>query len=527
MRELIKKPLFLLSLGAVLTALTLIFPVLGFLEWITMIPLFFGVYFLFRDPGTSGRKAYGYGFVTVYVYYFLLYHWFTALYPLDFAGLDPLAAVGVVAIAWLGLPLLQAIPGGLIFVFYRLIARTGIFKRAPLLTPVAFSALWVVFEWSSTLHWTGVPWGRLALGQINLLPMLQSASLLGSYFVSFLILLVNGLLAYALWKRARAIPALALAAGLLIANVSFGLVSLNQNEEGAQDSLTVAVIQPNIGSQEKWENETALTLRICKEYVERAAAEGAELIVMPETVFPNYLNLSVTLKEEICDLARENGVYMIVGAFYVDEERQEYNSLYLVTPTGELSETVYGKRHLVPFGEYVPMRKFVSIVFPPLADISMLASDLTPGADSALFETSFGKIGSMICFDSIYENLVIESAGDGAELMVISSNDSWFFDTAAVYQHKAQGQLRAIESGRYTVRAANTGISAVIDQRGRVLCEIEPLIPGYEIENVSMLDTATLYMRIGNLFVYLCAAFCVVLYAFGAGKRARQRHLEK
>lgn len=522
-----KKPLLLLILGASLTALTLIFPALGVLEWITLVPLFLGVYFLFRDPDVRGRQAYGYGFLTVYVYYFLLYHWFTALYPLDFAGLDPLAAVGVVAIAWLGLPLLQAIPGGLIFVFYRLIARTGIFKRFPLLTPVAFSALWAVFEWSSTLHWTGVPWGRLALGQIHLLPMLQSASLLGSYFVSFLILLVNGFLAYALWKRAKAIPALALAAGLLLANLSYGLISLRLPASKEEKTLTVAVLQPNIGSQEKWENETLLTLNICREYVQKAAEEGAELIVMPETVFPTYLNRYPFLRQEICDMAEEFGVYMIVGAFYTDEESREYNALYLVTPEGELSEQVYGKRHLVPFGEYVPLRDLVSVIFPPLADISMLASDLTPGEGASLFETPWGEVGSMICFDSIYEGLLLESVRDGAWLMVICSNDSWFFDTAAVYQHKAQGQLRAIEGGRYVVRSANTGISAVIDPKGRELCEIEPLIPGYEVQEISMRSVNTLYSYVGNLLVYLCAAFCVVLYAIGARRRARERQLEQ
>ena len=173
------------------------------------------------------------------------------------------------------------------------------------------------------------------------------------------------------------------------------------------------------------------------------------------------------------------------------------------------------------------MRDLVRVIFPPLADISMLSSDLTPGADSALFETPWGEIGSMICFDSIYEDLLLESVGDGAELMVISSNDSWFFDTAAVYQHKAQGQLRAIESGRYTVRAANTGISAVIDPQGRSLCEIEPLVPGYAVQSVSMRENTTPYMLLGNLFVYLCAAFCILLYIWSAWLRKQEQRLEQ
>ena len=198
LKTILQKPLSLLLSGAIFTALILVFPILGILQWISMIPIFMGIYLLFEKTEIKGKRAYLYGFLTVYAYYFILYHWFLNLYPLDFVGLEKGAAAGVVAIAWLGLPLLQAIPGGFIFVFYRLIHKTGIFERVPLLRPIAFSALWVIFEWSSTLHWTGVPWGRLALGQIKMLPMLQSASLFGSYFVSFLILAVNGLLAYAI-----------------------------------------------------------------------------------------------------------------------------------------------------------------------------------------------------------------------------------------------------------------------------------------------------------------------------------------
>lgn len=510
LKELTRKPLPLLMSGAVLTAMILVFPVLGVLQWISMIPIFMGVYCLLEDPLLKGKKAYLYGFLTVYVYYFILYHWFVSLYPLDFVGLEPVAAIGVVAIAWLGLPLLQAIPGGLIFVFYRLIRKSGAFEKLPLLRPVVFSALWVIFEWSSTLHWTGVPWGRLALGQIKLLPMVQSASLFGSYFVSFLILAVNGLLAYGIVFASKRRLCSFLAAGLLVANMGYGLIAQAfLPKEG--EALRAAVLQPNIGSQEKWGNTEQVTLERCEELTAKAAAEGAEIVVMPETVLPYELSDDDYLRDFMSSLAREHGVYLIVGAFYMDEEYEEYNGLYLFAPDGEMSDTIYGKRHLVPFGEYVPLRDFVTLVFPPLADISMLSEDLTPGADSDLFETEWGKIGSLICFDSIYEQLTLDSVRDGADLMVISSNDSWFFDSAAVYQHQVQAQLRAIESGRYILRSANTGISTIIAPNGEILSRIDPLIQGYAVSEVKTQSTNTLYTVVGNLFVYLCIAFCVGL----------------
>ena len=520
LKSILQRPLALLLTGGVATALTLVFPILGILQWVSMIPIFLGVYLLFEKRSVSGRSAYLYGFLTVYAYYFILYHWFVNLYPLDFAGLEPGAAAGVVAIAWLGLPLLQAIPGGLIFVFYRLIGKTEIFKRYSILRPFAFSALWVIFEWSSTLHWTGVPWGRLALGQVKMLPMLQSASLFGSYFVSFLILLVNGILAYSLvFAEKKRLCALA-ACGILIANFGFGVASQNIPVK-EENPLRAAVLQPNIGSQEKWSKSELLTMERCEEFTRKAAEEGAELVILPETVFPLELRDDDYLIEFFTYLATEHRVYLVVGAFYTDGAGDEYNGLYLFTPDGELSETVYGKRHLVPFGEYVPMRDFVSAIFPPLSDISMLDSDLTPGKDSSLFETEWGKIGSLICFDSIYEQLTVDSVRDGADLMVISSNDSWFFDSAAVYQHQAQAQLRAIESGRYILRSANTGISTVISPKGELLAWIDPLVDGYAVSDVATVSQNTLYTVVGNLFVYLSMAFCISLFAVGTALKRK------
>ncbi len=523
LKEWIRKPLPCLLLGAALTALILVFPILGALQWVSMIPVFWGLYRLCEDPFVKAKRVYLYGFLTVYIYYFVLYHWFVNLYPLDFAGLEPGAALAVVIIAWLGLPLLQAIPGGLIFVAYRLVKKSGAFQKIPLLRPFVFSALWVIFEWSATLHWTGVPWGRLALGQIKLLPMLQTASLLGSYFVSFLLLIVNGLLAYAVLFAAKRKLCSLLAAGLVVANLGYGLIAMYLPTKKGE-AMSAAVIQPNIGSQEKWSNTDRLTLERCEELTMRAAAEGAELVVMPETVLPYDLVGDDYLISFMSSLAKDYEVYLVVGAFYYDEKGDDYNALYLFYPDGEMSETVYGKRHLVPFGEYVPLRDLVSVIFPPLSDIAMLSDDLTAGKDSALFDTQEGKIGSLICFDSIYEQLTLESVRDGADLMVIASNDSWFFDSAAVYQHQSQAQLRAIESGRYFVRSANTGISTVISSKGELLSWIDPLTDGYAVSEVHMISQNTLYTVVGNLFVYLCIAFCTALpTAFWVLKRISEK----
>ena len=507
-----RKVLLLLLAGSVLTSLTLIFPQIGFLEWGSMIPLVAGAMMLCGNEKTSLWKSYRYGFFAVYVYYFVIYHWIVHLYPLDFVGMDNASSVAVILAGWLGLPLLQAFVGGLVFLGFGLIYRSGALKRSPVLAPLCFAALWTAFEWSSTIGWTGVPWGRLCIGQATLLPMLQISSLFGSYAVSFLLLAVNGLLAYAILYQAKRALCLSLASGLLLGNLIFGLIAQSRSFE-TETRLKAAVIQGNINSHDKWgANGTQKMMDIYTDLTEQAVAQGAELVVWPETTLPFELNEKDYMMRALSSLARENNIYLMVGALYYDEElHQSYNSLYMILPNGEFSEQRYDKQHLVPFGEYVPMRKVITTLIPPLGALSALEDDILPGKDSGLIDSEWGKIGSLICFDSIYEMLSVKSVRDGAEIMVISSNDSWFFDSAAVYQHQIQAQIRAIETGRYFVRSANTGISTILSPSGEILSWLDPLTEGYAVQEVSARQGRTLYSIIGNTFVYACMAFALAL----------------
>ena len=516
-----------LIVGAVLTALTLVFPVLGFLEWFSLIPLYIGLYRLCECDEFTFKKAYGYGFLTVYAFYFVIYHWIINLYPLDFIGMDNLSSAAVVAVGWFGLPLLQAIPGALMFLLFRAMHRLPTFFRYPLLRPFVFAALWVVFEWSATFGWTGVPWGRLCLGQIEYLPILQSASLFGSYFISFLLVVVNGLLAYAWLYRTRATLCAVTAAALFVGNFGFGMISrlTPQREKGTP--ISAAVIQGNINSHEKWSNDVSYIKSVYGELTRQAAAEGAELVIWPESTLPYDLSYENGKRQFVCDLARECNITLIVGAFYYDEDGNSYNALVYVDPDGSMREGFYAKRHLVPFGEYVPMRKLIMTLVPPLAELSALGDDLSPGSDSALFENDWGAIGSLICFDSIYEQLTLESVRDGAALLIVSSNDSWFYDSAAVYQHQAQAQLRAIESGRYLLRSANTGISTVISPEGELLSWIDPLERGYGVATVYPRNSTTLYTVIGNAFVYVCILLVLSPLCYDTISAIRKRRKKK
>jgi apolipoprotein N-acyltransferase len=159
----------------------------------------------------------------------------------------------------------------------------------------------------------------------------------------------------------------------------------------------------------------------------------------------------------------------------------------------------------------MPMRDFISSIVPALAEINMLANDVTPGKESSVFGATSDenaiKVGTLICFDAIYETLAIESARSGAEIFIVPSNDSWFYDSRAMNMHHSQNILRAVEQGKYTVNCGNTGITSVVNDKGEVLSIMPIYEEGYVIDTVYASSTRTLYSYIGNLYVYLCVAF--------------------
>lgn len=520
----IYKRILLLCLSGILTGVTVAFPKVGLFQWITLVPMAVFLLEAAADRQVKLRTMYGYGFLFFMSFYLVVFHWFVNLYPLEFIdGMTKGGALAVVLVASIGLSFLQAVQGALIFVLAALFFRSCIGEKVRYLHPLVLAAVWAVYEWTQTIGWWGVPWGRLAIGQSEFIIGLQTASVLGSYFISFCVVLVNGYIAYGVislltdtdGRRRRAVRLSAVVSCAVIAfHYCAGAVLWHINAEGDDaEKITVAVIQGNIPSGEKWEQDTAeKTLNIYKKYTLEAGKAGADIVVFPETALPWTVAEGNKRYTYLSDLAKTADVTILAGAFTYNAEGDEYNSIVCFTPDGKMSETVYNKRHLVPFGEFVPFRELIEILVPPLADLVMSGGEVARGEGANIFKLSEGNIGSIICFDSIYEELTLESVRAGAELICLSTNDSWFTDSAALYMHNAQAQLRAIECGRYVARAANTGISTMITHRGEVISALEPLVDGMLVEEMSVRDSRTVYSYIGNLFVYLCLAFLTVTY---------------
>lgn len=499
----------LLLLGGLLTGLTLVFTQMGILEWITLVPSFAVMLDVCRDRSFSYKKTYLYGFLLFLSYYVVAFHWFCYMYPLEFAGISKGAALGVVIVAWLGLAAFQAVTMAFFAPLAAFAVRGKFVKDITFLHPFILSAVWTVFEWlQAHTGYVGVPWARVCMGQTGMLAMIQSASLLGSYFITFAVLTVNGLIAYILLDSSRKMTAGIVVGALFFANLGVGILCLALPKDESRP-LRVAAIQGNVSTSEKWtDGSREYTKSIYRKLSLEAAKEGADVIVWPETALPYNIDRDDDVRFFLVNLARECDATLLVSLFTEEGVSGKlYNSVIAVDSNGNIGQTEYHKINLVPFGEFVPLHDLVLTVFPPLANIGMLDDDLLFGEGAQVFETEHGKISSLICFDSIYEDNALNSVRMGAELLAVSTNDSWFSDSAAVYMHNAQSQLRAVETGKYVVRSANTGVSSVISPEGEVIELLPPLVDGYVISDVYLSSSMTLYSLIDNFFVYMCIGF--------------------
>ena len=526
-----KAKIFLLLTGsALMTGLSVTFSkYFGIFEWISLAPMIIALNMICRAEKIKPGRVYLFGLFYFEILYAVCFHWFISLYPLDFTGLNNFYSVLVIITAWFGLPLLQALTGGLVFLIYFAISRTELAKKHAVVNVIALPCVYTFYEFTQTLGWWGVPWGRLSLGQSEALYHIQTASLFGSYFITATLLFVNSFIAFCILscktrekaKKMYAISALAVYSFNLIAGIS--LYYAEEKRITDSEKITVGVIQGNISSTEKWYTEKEGILDRHIRLTEESANAGADVVIWAETALPMSYKKGGTYCTQISELARKHGITILVGALE-GSEALDRNAIICYHTDGTRDDVIYAKRHLVPFGEYVPMRSVIETCLPFLTEISILGEDWMPGDDSAIFNTGSGNIGSLLCFDSIYETLARDSVNDGAELLAISTNDSWFSDSAAIYMHNNQARMRAVENGRFVARSANTGMSSFITSNGKVISTIPALETGYLNCELTLLSHKTLFTTIGNAFVYLLGAAATIPFAYEAFLKIKARY---
>lgn len=468
---------------------------LWFLAWFALVPLLSAI------EGASFRRSFGLGYLFGVFYCFGMFWWF----------------VHVTIPGMILLNLFLALYFALFTGTCALIAKAS-WPRRVILTACA----WTAWEFVRSRFLSGFGWAGLGHTQYQQIPLIQIADIAGVYGISFLVALVNAVVSAALALRKRGrdgskdIFSLLTGAGLLIAAVlvyGFSVTAAPVSLSGDKP-LRVALIQPNIAQRDKWDPvKRRDILDQLKILSMEAAKEQPDVIVWPESALPaapHRLDADMAFAK---GLAARLRVPLVLG--YVRAQGQTYyNSAGLISSVGNL-EQEYDKLHLVPFGEFVPLRG----VFPFLSNI-VPVDDMSPGKKPVVFSLGDGpeqvRMSVLICFEDAVDGVARRQVNAGAGMLVNITNDAWFRDTKAPWLHLQAAVFQAVSLKRPLVRSANTGITAVVSPFG----EIQQIMTardgrsafrtGFLVSDVIPQNKKTVRSMVGDIFAYLCIASLLV-----------------
>ena len=492
--------------------------------WVALVPLLLAV----RD--TPPRRALALGFVGGAVF------WIPSIWWLRYVSIP--GAVGLALYCALYVMLFAL----LVSAWYR---RFGVERWWVNLGLVALSAAaWVALEYVRSIFATGFAWNPLGATQYRNIYLVQAARWGGVYAVSAVIVAVNAAAAVTLlqymdrsgrWKHPH--PELMLAALVLAAVMLDGKHSLGRPSPPSQP-LRVALIQPNIPQSYFYMPDQFPVIRdTLRQLSKDALASGdPDLLIWSETADPEELRNSPDAYNLVYELVT-NGVPLLTGSIdteWTDEGPLYYNCTFLVDASGTIVQG-YDKRHLVVFGEYVPLRH----IFPFLKRITPIVDGFTPGTTSTVFRLDRPPVAFsvLICFEDAVAALSRESVRNGARLLINQTNDGWFEPSFASRQHMIQSVFRCVENGVPAVRCANTGVSCVIDRNGRITAMLTdesgcPRVAGFKTASVDVPGDslpATFYNRYGDAFAWLCVGLVLLasILSFGMRFIASALHRER
>ncbi len=504
--------------------LTAAFPRTGldWLAWIALIPLIWPL------RNVSGKEGFRLGFIAGLVHYLGLVYWL--VYTMQTYGGLPV---------YLSVPLLFLLAAymALYPAFFSMLVTAS--ARKPLILFCLMPFAWVALEYARSHLLSGFPWELLGYSQFQRLHLIQISDMTGVYGVSFLIVLVNAALFILLlhvrksdWqgeRPGRGLTAAALATALLCLGVSalYGQKRIHTVAELTKISpvINTAAVQGNINQMVKW--DPAFQESSIHKYVAlslSAKKNQPDLVVWPETAAPFYFSHNIALTRIVTDGVRQTGAWFLIGSpsHELSEQGTDYyNSAYLISPEGEISGR-FDKVHLVPFGEYVPLQKWLPFVKKIVAQIG----DFKTGIQGKILSAARFDLGVLICYEIIFPELSAAAVKNGADILVNITNDAWYGNSSAPYQHFSMSVFRAVENRRSLVRAANTGISGFVDPAGRILQTTNLFQDAVVTEGMSVINLKTFYTRHRDLFAMLCL-LTTVLYVTVVSRQRGNRFSDK
>jgi apolipoprotein N-acyltransferase len=525
------------SMAAAVSALLLIlsFPPfeLSFLAWVALAPLLKVI-----AGGVTKRRALWLGWLLGFEFTFFAENWIAH----SMTHFGQMLTVIAYAVAMLFAAILAIFPAIFAAAMAELTRRFG--WRALAFAPV----VWVATEWLRPIV-TGVTWNALGVSQAWHFRIASLSRLGGVYLVSAEIVAASALIVLALKIRER--PVARAAAGLILFAGGFFLLPPQLNRpEPVGATVTVVGVQPNLPPDSSVTGRDLNdVIRLTKEAIGRAPDRRADIVIWAESPLALFYENDPTVRERLDELARETGAYLITSTATREDDRY-FNSVHTISPqSGPQSEAKplrrYDKIRLVPFGEYVPWRPVFGRFVPTIV------GDFTPGneavvnqlrleaeravimkgegsAPSAAIErtTNYVRVGSFVCYEAAYPNLVRQFAQNGATLLVNVSNDAWFGNTAGARQHLMHATMRAIENDRDLLRVTNSGISALATADGRVVDPLPMFTSGAQVWQARTRGLRTFYTQHGDYFAIGCAILTAAILAAAFISRLR-RPVEK
>ena len=474
------------------------------LAWIGLVPI------LLASRGLRLRGAFAIGWLGGLAFYLGTVYWVAYTIVSYTAVPFPLALVALVLMT----SILALYHGAFV-------AGLAWFDAHRLPTIWLAAPLWVTLEWLRGWFVIGFPWAGLGYSQYRFHDLAQMAEVTGVYGVSAVLVLFNVVAAAVIsaqGRRAgRLVPALIVTSVLVVGLPLAGrLRAASLAARPPAGTLAVALVQGNVEQDHKWDpafqNDTTARYR---ELTLAAAGERPALIVWPETATPFFFQEAGPYRQDLLELAHETGAHLLFGSPAFRRAAQggydELNRAYLVSPAGREVDS-YDKIQLVPFGEYVPFRRVLFFV----DQIVHAIGTVVPGVVPTVFEMPGAHFGVLICYEGIFPALTRRFVAGGADFLVNVTNDAWYGRTSAPRQHLAHATFRAVENRVPLVRAANTGISAVIDPDGRIRWEGPLFEPLWHVERIAWPGVRTFYAEHGDVFVYACVFASFAAFGYGA-----------
>lgn len=476
----------------------------SFLSWVALVPLF-----LCKTPSQKNPSRFFFhfqtGFLAGFTAHLVIFAWLWATFKA--ANIGFITTLG----CWL---MLAAIVGLYLAAFNGICSLYSNHWSQPIVA----GAVWVCLDHVRSVALTGFPWALLAHTQASNKPFLQLAAITGASGLTFVLVAFNAALAGVRVGQRSWTPFAVVFAPVVCVHLWGSYRLDNKAKVPHLVSFRVAILQGNIDQYQKWDDlyETQIRERYGG-LVGEALTHKPDLIVWPETAVPGWFPNEKFLLDWVKEVVTRSSVPHFVGAV-TSRLKKDYNALFHITPDGAIRGE-YDKQHMVPFGEYIPFGGFMRRWVPYLGELGEFHAGEGPKIftiELPLTSPAAVKINFTpnICYEAIFPELIRQGVNRGAHVIVNVTNDGWFLTTGAPEQHYVTNIFRAVENGRPVIRAANTGISAAIDARGREIARSPLMEPGVIVADLQIDQELrrTFYGRFGPWFVHASwLAFGVLL----------------